>query len=148
MSNKREAHQALCLPPPGWGCPPGIPSRAWKPPSPHPWRLLLATRTRPLEFSARTRRCCSGWRLKPRPEGIAEKKGLTSLDLEALTDETRVGEGGPTSTARVAPEELCRMWKRRLLAAWVCPDLAEVPPRWMIMGLPWNRLIRCAGSCP
>lgn len=68
MLNKSETYQAPCLLPPGWGCPPGMPPHALKPPSPHPWRPLLARRTGLLEFSARTRRCCSGWRMKPQPE--------------------------------------------------------------------------------
>lgn len=53
-----------------------------------------------------------------------------------------------TSTARVAWEELFRMWKRRVLLACTCPPLRDVPPLWMIMGLPWNRLIRWGGSWP
>lgn len=53
-----------------------------------------------------------------------------------------------TSTARVAREELCRMWKRRVLLVCDCPPLRDVPPLWMIMGLPWNRLIRWGGSWP
>lgn len=68
MLNKSKNYQAPCPLAPGWGYPPGIPPRAWKPPSPHLWRLSLATRKEHLEFSAQAHRCCSGWRMKPRPE--------------------------------------------------------------------------------
>lgn len=47
-----------------------------------------------------------------------------------------------TSTAREAPDELCRTWKSRVLAAWDCPPLRDVPPLWIIMGLPLKRLMR------
>lgn len=58
------------------------------------------------------------------------------------------GVVGPTSTARAALEELWRMWNRRVLPVWDWPPVREVPPLWIIIALPLNRLIRWGGSWP
>ena len=54
----------------------------------------------------------------------------------------------PTSTARVAPVVLRRMWNSRVLPGWLWPPLRDVPPRNSIMGFSLNRLTRWAGSWP
>lgn len=145
LRNKRDSYQSPCLPAHQRVCPPGFAPHALKLPSPLPWRPFLSRQTGLLEFSARTRHWCSGWRMKPPPEETDRKGGGKFLGAWISPNGAA---RGLTSTARVAPEELCRMWKRRALAGFDCPLLDEVPPRWMIMGLPWKRLIRCGGSCP
>lgn len=111
----------------------------------HRWHLHLSTQTHNLTTSAQIRHWCLSWMQMAQPTMEVIGDSWETLHYTVCKTVFRLWL---TSTARVALEELCRMWKRRVLPVLVWPSLRYVPPLWMIIGLPLNRLIRWGGSWP